>query len=169
MKKIFIILSTVIFMLSCTMFVMGKDVKPAPNGINIPEGYKDWKSIAVAHRTDNNTLRIILGNDTAVAAARTGKTRPWPEGSIIGKLVWKDTTHKEWPEATIPDKFVHAEFMIKDSAKYKATGGWGFARWKGMDQKPYGDDADFVMECFGCHTPVEDNDYVFTYPANIPE
>jgi len=37
-----------------------------------------------------------------------------------------------------------------------------------MDQQPYGKDASFVQECFGCHTPVKDNDYVFTRPAPIP-
>jgi len=58
--------------------------------------------------------------------------------------------------------------MVKDSARYAATGGWGFARWLGMEQKPYGKDETFVQECFGCHTPVKDNDYVFTAPAAMP-
>ncbi|UCD35360.1 MAG: cytochrome P460 family protein [Nitrospiraceae bacterium] len=142
---------------------------PAPNGITIPEGYKNWKLIASSHRSDNNTMRVVLGNDTAIASARSGKTNPWPEGSILAKLVWKNTTHEKWPTATIPGEFVHAEFMIKDTARYKDTGGWGFARWKGMEQAPYGEKADFVQECFGCHTPVKDSDYVFTHPAVIPE
>ena len=141
---------------------------PTPNGINLPDGYKDWPVISVSHRDDNNTLRAILGNDIAIKAARAGKINPWPDGSILGKLVWKDTTHEKWPKAIVPGEFVHAEFMIKDSAKYASTGGWGFARWKGLDQKPYGTDASFVQECFGCHTPVKDNDYVFTRPSLIP-
>jgi len=44
----------------------------------------------------------------------------------------------------------------------------GFARWLGMEQQPYGKDADFVKECFGCHIPVKDNDYVFTKPSILP-
>ena len=68
----------------------------------------------------------------------------------------------------MPGEFVHAEFMVKDADKYRETGGWGFARWKGLDQKPFGNDAGFVQECFGCHTPVRDNDYVFTHPAALP-
>lgn len=141
---------------------------PAPNGIEIPENYKDWRVISSSHREDNKTLRIILGNDTAIEAARTGKTNPWPDGSILGKLVWKDEIHPKWEEATVPGAFVHAEFMIKDSDKYKETGGWGFARWKGLHQKPYGEEASFVQECFGCHAPVKDNDYVFTHPLSLP-
>jgi len=113
-------------------------------------------------------LRVILGNDKAVDAARSGNTNPWPDGSILGKLVWKDGSHEKWKTATVPGKFIHAEFMIKHSGKYAETGGWGFARWKGLEQTPYGDDPSFVMECFNCHLPVKDNDYVFTHPASIP-
>jgi len=144
------------------------EVAVAPNGIRLPDGYKNWRLISVSHRTDNNTLRAILGNDIAVQAIINSSTNPWPDGSILGKLVWKDTTHEQWPEATIPGAFVHAEFMIKDNKKYPATGGWGFARWLGMEQKAYGKDAEFVRECFSCHTPMKKNDYVFTHPVITP-
>jgi hypothetical protein len=99
------------------------DVAPAPNGITLPEGYKDWRVIAVSHRTDNNTMRAIVGNDKAVEAARKGNTNPWPDGAILGKLVWKAETDANWAAATVPGKFVHAEFMVKESKKYEATGG----------------------------------------------
>ena len=148
--------------------VVGGDVQTAPNGIELPHAYKDWRVISSSHREDNKTLRVILGNDTAIKAARGGKTNPWPDGSILGKLVWKDTVHPNWEKATIPGEFVHAEFMIKDSAKYSETGGWGFARWVGMEHISYGKDAEFVQECFGCHLPVKGNDYVFTHPSKLP-
>jgi len=153
---------------SCSMVVSAQQVPAAPNGIELPENYKDWRVIAVSHRTDNNTLRIILGNDTAINAARGKETSPWPDGTVLGKLVFKDATDKAWQQATVPGRFVHAEFMFKDAEKYAATGGWGFARWLGDDQKPYGKDAGFVQECFACHTPVKDNDYVFTHPVMLP-
>lgn len=146
----------------------GGPVPPAPNGIELPENYRNWKTISVSHREDNKTLRIILGNDSAIEAARTGNTVPWPDGAILGKLVWKDTSHPSWPEATVPGEFVHAEFMVKDSRKYPETGGWGFARWKGLEQVPHGNNPSFVQACFGCHTPVKENDYVFTRPAKLP-
>lgn len=144
------------------------DVAPAPNGIEIPKDYKDWRIIGVSHRTDNNSLRMILGNDAAIAAARAGRTKPWPDGAILAKIVMKDATHASWPAATVPGQFVHAEFMVKDSAKYVKTGGWGYARWLGENQTPYGGDADFVQECHGCHMPMKDNDYVFTKPVALP-
>ena len=143
-------------------------VKAAPNGIELPAGYKDWRVISQSHRTDNKTVRIILGNDVAVAAARAGNTNPWPKGSILGKLVWKQKAEEFWPTAIAPDKFVHAEFMFKDSEKYKTTGGWGYARWTGLDQKPYGKNSRFSQECMTCHLPVKDRDWVFTTPAIMP-
>ena len=155
----------------CTMFSVvaaDSEVEPAPNGITLPEGYKDWRVIAPSYRTDKKHIRVILGNDTAIAAARAGKTNPWPDGAILGKLVWKEKADAAWPSAIVPDAFVHAEFMLKDKKKYASTGGWGYARWTGMDQKPYGKDANFAQECVACHTPAKSNDWMFTHPAVRP-
>ena len=168
MKQILIATACCFLYLSGTAMA-GSKVVPAPNGIGLPSAYKDWRIISSSHREDNKTSRVILGNDIAIKAARDKKTNPWPNGSILGKMVWKDESHPKWNKATIPGKFVHAEFMIKDAAKYKKTGGWGFARWTGLDQKPYGRDASFVQECFGCHLPVKGNDYVFTFPSSLPK
>ncbi|MEW6599716.1 MAG: cytochrome P460 family protein [Nitrospirota bacterium] len=168
MKIKIIVLSAILLSVCAVAWTLNIPVQKAPNGIQIPDGYRNWVIIAPSHRTDNNTIRVVLGNDVAIQAVRYGKTNPWPDGSILAKLVWKDTTHDKWPAATIPGEFVHAEFMIKDADKYKETGGWGFARWLGLAQKPYGKDAEFVQECFGCHQPVKNNDYVFTHPAILP-
>lgn len=144
------------------------DVAPSPNGITIPQNYKDWRLIAVSQRPETGTLRAILGNDIAIEAGRAGNTKPWPDGSILAKLVVKQKNHPRFPTAQVPGEFVHAEFMIKDSVKYASTGGWGFARWLGEKQEPYGKDANFVQECVGCHTTVPNNDWVFTGPMKLP-
>lgn len=146
----------------------GAPVKPAPNGITVPEGYQDWRLISSSFREDNKTLRVILGNDKAMEAALAGQTNPWPDGAILGKLVWKEARHPQWPAAIIPGDLSHIEFMIKDQQKYADTGGWGYARWRGMELEPYGKDASFVQECVACHTPVKDNDYVFTKLSTLP-
>ena len=143
-------------------------VAPAPNGIAFPDGYQDWRVVAVSHRTDNNTLRAIIGNDVAIAAAREGRTNPWPDGAILGKVVMDDETHASWPAATVPADPKAVEFMFKDTAQYAATGGWGYARWLGAEKRPYGENATFDQECFGCHTPMKGNDYVFTRPVSLP-
>ncbi|GAB4273245.1 MAG: cytochrome P460 family protein [Methylomicrobium sp.] len=140
----------------------------APNGIEMPKNYRNWRVIGVAHRTDNNTLRSILGNDIAIKAARSGNTHPWPDGAILAKLVWKDREHPLWPAATVPGDVQHFEFMVKDSQKYSATQGWGYARWSGNELQPYGKNAEFAQECAACHSQAEKTDYVFTIPAKMP-
>ncbi|MEE9493148.1 MAG: cytochrome P460 family protein [Gammaproteobacteria bacterium] len=144
-------------------------VPPSPVGIDFPAGYQDWRVISISHRIDNKTLRVILGNDTAIEASRAGKTNPWPDGSILGKVVWKEQAKPSWPAAIAPNELVHAEFMFKDAKKYAENGtGWGWARWVGMQQTPFGNDAKADQECIACHTPVKGNDWVFTTPAPLP-
>lgn len=141
---------------------------PSPNGIARPEGYQDWRVIGVSQRTETGTLRAILGNDVAVKAARSGNTHPWPDGTILAKVAWKQVTHEKFPTAIVPGDFVHTDFMVKDSAKFAATGGWGFARWVGEKLEPYGKDVNFAQECFACHGAAKDTDWVFTHPAKLP-
>lgn len=142
------------------------DKSPAPShGVPYPQGWQNWATIAVSHRTDNNTLRLIVGNDIAVKAVRAGSTDPWPDGAILGKVVWKDTRLENWKTAIAPGEFVHAEFMFKDATKYEDSYDWGWARWVGLEQTPFDKG---MSVCIGCHTPVKDRDWVFTDPASLP-
>lgn len=168
MKRLSIFGLAVVLMSAAFGASAGSEVPPSPNGIAFPAGYQDWRVIGVSHREDNKTLRVVFGNDKAIAAARAGKTNPWPDGAILGKVVWKDTANPDWEKATVPGKFVHAEFMFRDAKKYASTGGWGWARWKGLDQKPFGKDANSAQTCVACHTPVKNNNWVFTRPAVLP-
>jgi hypothetical protein len=152
-----------------SLSLAAQTVAPSPNGIAFPAGYQNWRVISISHRVDNHTMRVIYGNDVAVEAARRGQTNPWPDGSVLGKVVWKEMAKSSWPTAIAPDAFVHAEFMFRDTVKYAENGtGWGWARWVGMDQKPHGSDANVAAECIACHTPVKDNNWVFTTPAPLP-
>lgn len=143
-------------------------VAAAPNGVTIPAYFKEWRVLGISHRNDKNSLRAILGNPVAIEAARLGRSQPWPDGAIIAKIAWKESTSATWPAAIIPGELQHVEFMVKDSAKYTATGGWGFARWLGKERVPYGKDAAFDQECYQCHSAVKGQDYVFTQPVIIP-
>lgn len=125
--------------------------------------YQDWSLLAVSHRLDKKTLRAILGNDKAIAAARHNHTKPWPDGAVLAKVVWKESTHPNWPQAIVPGEFEKAEAMIKDSKKYPNTGGWGFAYWEG--KKLVMHEEAKAKKCFACHTAVQHSDYVFTQSA----
>lgn len=151
------------------MGASAREPAPTANGISLPPDYRDWRVIAVSHRSDSNTMRAIIGNDIAVAAARSGRTSPWPEGAVVGKVVWKVTKDPLWQPATVPGEIVHVEFMLKDSKKYASTGTWGYARWRGIQLEPHGKDAAGAQqECFACHGLAKGQDFVFTKPAVLP-
>jgi hypothetical protein len=137
-------------------------VAPAPNGIAFLPEYKDWKAISSTERFDNRTMRVILGNDIAVQAIANNHINPWPDGTAFAKVAWFQQPDEKGLVRTGP--FFQVEFMIRDSQKYAATKGWGWARWRGADLKPYGKDATFTNECVGCHSPLADTNYVFTSP-----
>jgi hypothetical protein len=144
-----------------------RSVPAAPNGIEFPSGYRNWRAISSTDRFDNGTIRVILGNDTAVQAIAQGHINPWPDGSTLAKVAWfaRDDGHGQ----IRPGAFFQVEFMIRDRKKYATTLGWGWARWRGDGLTPYGKDAGFSAECVGCHTPLRDNDYVFTVPPPMPQ
>jgi Cytochrome P460 len=153
-------------------------------GVKIPDGYRDWHLISVKRLTGKQLtgaggelkqLRAELGNDIAIKAFRDG-TLPFPDGSIIAALHWNETSSDAdnhalatgFPglglEASFAGSAVNVQFMVKDSKKYAASGGWGFADF--TNGKP-GNEA-LHEKCFPCHQPGKDRDYVFTRYAPTP-
>jgi len=137
-------------------------VHPAPNGIAFLRDYKNWKTISSTERFDNNSMREILGNDVAVKAIAEDQIHPWPDGTVFAKVAWLEQPDGKGLVRT--GAFYQVEFMIRDSKKYASTLGWGWARWRGADLKPYGKDASFTGECVNCHRPLRSTNYVFTSP-----
>lgn len=133
----------------------------------IPAGYRDWKLVSVAHEEGQlNDIRAILGNDLAINSYREGRL-PFPEGAIVGRIAWRyvpsEENNKIFGRA---QSFVAGEappwylqFMVKDSKKYAATGGWGYAQFD-KDGKP-GPESD-MKKCFPCHQAIKERDFVFT-------
>jgi len=133
----------------------------------IPPGYRDWRLISVAHEEGSlHSLGAVLGNDVAIKAYRAGKL-PFPDGTIIAALHYGHVPSEEndkvfgQPQSFVPGPQTNIQFMVKDSTKYAATGGWGFATFK--DGKPA--DAASMKSCFPCHNQVKATDLVFTHYA----
>ncbi|MFI2742206.1 heme-binding domain-containing protein [Zhouia sp. PK063] len=141
------------------------EVAPAPNGIAYIPDYRSWKAMSTTDRVDNGTMRVIFGNAIAVKAIQDKHINPWPDGAVFAKVAWKEETDTLGNIKT--GAFWQVEFMIKNEKKYAATKGWGWARWRGANLKPYGNDASFTQECIKCHLPQKANDYVFTLPLPL--
>jgi len=130
----------------------------------MPSGYRDWKLISVAHEEGNlHSFAAVLGNDAAIRAYREGKL-PFPDGAIIAALHYNHTSSDEnnkvfgREQSFVPGPPTNTQFMIKDSKKYAATGGWGYGHFS-TDGKP-GAEA-LLKTCAPCHA-MASRDSVFT-------
>jgi hypothetical protein len=148
-------------------------------GVKLPADYRDWTLISVASvGPPVSDMRAKLGNDVAIKAYRAA-TLPFPDGTIIARLAWKQTVSQEnnraigpmaekqlGPEGAqkllsqsfIAGPPINVQLMVKGSKKYASTGGWGFAQFN--DGQPA--DSAVHKTCFGCHAPAKDRDFVFT-------
>ena len=92
---------------------------------------------------------------------------PFPDGTIIARLAWSYVSSEEnnkvfgRSQSFVAGAATNVQFMVKDSRKYAATGGWGFAQFK--DGKP--DATAALKTCFPCHEPAKARDFVFTHYA----
>ena len=136
-------------------------------GIKVAQGYRDWKLISVAHEEGAlNDIRAILGNDIAIQSYRDRRSI-FPDGTIIARLAWTYVSSEENNKAfgrsqsfvAGPATKSYLQFMVKDSNKYAATGGWGFAEF---DENGQPADEAKHKSCFPCHEPAKGRDFVFT-------
>jgi Cytochrome P460 len=131
----------------------------------MPGGYRDWKWISSAHEEGNlNSIGAVLGNDVAIKAYRE-KTFPFPDGAVIAALHYRYTSSEEnnqvfgRAQSFVPGPPTNVQFMVKDSKKYAATGGWGFGHFN--KDGTLGDGA-LMKTCFPCHRQEKGQDLVFT-------
>jgi hypothetical protein len=136
----------------------------SPFVTEIPNGYRNWQWVSSAHEAGNlNSLGAVLGNDAAIQAFRAG-TLPYPDGSIIAALHYHNVASAEnnkvfgQAQSFVPGAPTNIQFMVKDSTKYAATGGWGFGHFAGGKAG----DAKFMQSCFPCHEKAKATDLVFT-------
>jgi hypothetical protein len=133
----------------------------------IPDGYRNWKLISVAHEEGNlHSFAAVLGNDVAIKAYRDGKL-PFPGGTIIAALHWRHTPSEEnnkvfgRAQSFVAGSATNVQFMVKDSKKYASSGSWGFGHFNERDGNKPGDAA-LLNTCLPCHQKAKDRDLVFT-------
>jgi Cytochrome P460 len=149
-----------------------------PNGLAFSEfrGYEAWQLVSLS--LDQGHFAAILANPEMIKAYQEGipgNGKPFPDGSKLAKIHWDPTKMQTFPSATIPGAQLNADFMLKDSRRFAASGGWGWASFEYdaasgtfkpstmADKPPQGHNA----TCgFTCHTIVKTRDYVFTSYAS---
>lgn len=135
----------------------------APTPVAYPTGYRDWRHVKSMVIEPGHALADSFGgihhlyaNEKALDGYQKGT---FPDGSIIVfdllEAVSADKTVAEGPRKLVG-------VMVKDGARYAATGGWGFEGFSGNSQteRLVGDKA--ATACFGCHQAQKSKDYVFS-------
>jgi len=136
-------------------------------GVKLPDGYRDWRVITVAHEAGkNNDIRAVLGNDIAIKAFREG-TRPFPDGTIIARLAYVYESSPEndkvfpAPQSFVAGKPTNVQISVKDSKKYADTGGWGYGQFENGVANP---SEPLIRTCFACHVNLDPSkDLVFSH------
>jgi hypothetical protein len=172
MRRIALLLVAVVILAGIIAFTAPASLYADDSGApifvtKIPPGYRDWRLISVSHEAGKlNSIGAVLGNDVAIKAYRDGKL-PYPDGTIIAALHYGHVPSAEnnkvfgQAQSFVPGAPTNIQFMVKDSTKYAATGGWGFATF--VDGKPA--DAASMKSCFPCHNQAKASDLVFTHYA----
>jgi hypothetical protein len=130
--------------------------------VSLPQGYRQWELVAPSlEDAPLDELRAVVGNKVAVDAFRSGKL-PFPDGAVLVKLAWKRQRSAAFASATEPGAPTTVQVMVKDSARYASSGGWGYGRFidgKAVDEAQH-------KTCHSCHQArASDHDNVFTHYA----
>ncbi len=128
------------------------------------KGYEDWAMVSSA-RTDD-ILKVIVANPIMIAAYKAGvpgNGKPFPDGSKIAKLQWKQ---KKSTEATfdvdVPDVFTQAFVIEKDSKRFPSSGGWRYALFNYAAASDTFSADPSPSDCgYSCHVAVKAKDYIF--------
>ena len=138
-----------------------------PGGLAFSEfrGYEAWRSISISR--NEKVVAVILGNPAMIAAYGAGKVgagKLVPNGARMAKIHWNAKQSAEAPSpTTVPDTLHDIDFMVKDSKRFRATGGWGYAQFNYDAATDTFTPLGTGSGCgYACHTIVKAKDYVFT-------
>jgi hypothetical protein len=114
------------------LFAQEKDkyALKVPGGLAFSEfrGYEAWQVVSVSQ--DGGLFAAILANPVMIKAYEAGfpgNGKPFPDGSKMAKIHWTPKKLETFPAATVPGTQHDVDFMVKDSKRFKDSGGWGWA------------------------------------------
>jgi hypothetical protein len=153
--------SVVILMITLSTITAGFIIHPSDDVVPYPEGYRKWVHIRTgligpAHPgfQFSGGFHHIYGNDKAMEGYVSGK---FPEGAV---LVFDVIEASEKDGSTTEGQRRHVDVMVKDSARYRSTGGWGYEEFKGNSKTERVLTEPVRAQCFKCHT--SQKDFVFS-------
>jgi hypothetical protein len=128
----------------------------APDPIAYPENFRKWTHVKSGASAARGGVHHIFANDKAMQGYRTGK---FPDGAVI---VFDLIATKDPAALPMDGPRTLVDVMVKDGAKYAASGGWGFEEFNGDSRTERALTDETRAACFTCHVKQKDTDYVFS-------
>jgi Cytochrome P460 len=107
-----------------------------PGGIGFSDfkGYEEWQPVGPSLTDASNVIRLMVANRVMLDAYKKGvpgNGEPFPEGSKIAKIEWKQKKVTDPPFSastpdTVPGDLIGVEFIEKDGKRFADTHGWGY-------------------------------------------
>ena len=140
--------------------------------ISLPKDYKqNWAHLgswASARKRGSDVFEMHDVYTPAETIAAYNKTGQFPDGAVLVKEVRQTKTDRLTTGYTAWSTDMKIWFvMIKDQKNRFADSdhwgdGWGWALFEAKDPTK-NVSAGYDTSCLGCHSPVEDTDWVYTY------
>lgn len=130
-----------------------------------PDGYRTWMHVSSgligpaspAHAAAGG-LHNTYANALAIRGYREGR---FPDGAVLVYDLFQDVDQGGGVVAQGERR--HVDVMVKDSRRFAATDGWGYAEFTAGERVPRpGIAAAQKAACHGCHQSVQARDFVFS-------
>ena len=156
-KATLMLVAPLVFATSFSLWAQLDDAVP------FPKEFRKWahvKSVLVGPQSaafaTEGGIHHIYANDKALEGYDTGK---FPDGSVI---VYDLLETKEVAGNTIEGSTRRVDVMVKQSERYRATGGWEFMSFAASNQTNGKLTAERQATCSTCHAKRKDHDFVFS-------
>lgn len=154
--------AVIVTMLAVTM-VLAAFTKPDTNEVPYPENYRQWTHIksAVIEQgspafTHFGGFHHIYANAIALKGYQSGR---FSNGAV---LVF-DVLEAEVKNNSLTEgRRRIVDVMVRDSALYSETGGWGFEEFNGDSKTERNVKALSRTACFSCHASKREQGFVFS-------
>lgn len=160
MVSVSVILSMWVSLWMMWFFPQSTAMTPRPKeaAITLPSDYRDWTLVSNRLVTDASHPQYgfhYVYVNTVGKKSHAAKSAKHPDGT---RFVMVFHEIKQSATGMVPGKRTRLSVMEKNSKAFPETGGWGFAQFVGdkMERR----DIHGVKDCWGCHAPNRDSDFL---------
>jgi hypothetical protein len=166
MKKLSLAVAAALVVCTLAWHSVAQAQEAALAPVPYPKGWRDWKHVkSMAIVNEKHPLYAAFGgihhiyiNNTGFAALKAKKSN-FPTGTTI---VFDLLEHTDSGGAMTEGKRKFTAVMVRDTAKYASTEGWGWQVFaEGDPNKPQIKDVSAARACATCHKEVETKQFVF--------